>query len=738
MTVRDWSRRDVLLGLGAASLVSPLARAGLPARAGSRAGAVAAGPPVARVETVTEELWGEHIVDPYRWMENAKDPDWEPFMLGQAAWTRVALDRIPGRKRLFARVAALSGATAITRNVQSAGGRIFYEQRPQGADNYQLFVRAAADGVARLLVDPTILKHNGAHMSLDWWLAAPDGRHVVYGLSPAGSENSVIHVLDVDTREILPERIDRAQFGSPSWLPDGSGFFFNRLAAAAAVGSVDYYKDSVVWLHRLRTDPQQDLKVLSRGQYTAVPADPSDIPIVAADPGSDHVLAAMIGGVRRENPYYTARLADILAGRPQWQRVCDVADEVVGVAFKGDALWLQTTRDAPNGKVLRTSLSTPDLTAATIAVAESETVIEAISVARDGLYVQDMNAGYGGLRHLGVDGRLARIAMPFEGSVLQLTTRSGEDGAYWIGASWLVPASVLHYDPATGQHADVGLSPRPAVDLSPYEVIRSFATVRDGTRVPVSIIARKGLARDGRHPVLVNAYGSYQIVYSPSFDARRIAFLEQGGVLAVAHVRGGGEYGKRWWKAGQKLTKPNTWRDLIDCCEALVREGWTSPARLAIQGGSAGGITVGRAMTERPALFAAVISNVGASNALRGEFSQNGPPNIVEFGTITEREGFTALRQMDSYQAVHDGVQYPAVLVTTGMTDPRVEPWEAAKMAARLQKATASRNPVLLRVTFDEGHGFGSTRTQIDAERADEYAFVLWRTGRAGFQAARG
>jgi len=350
--------------------------------------------------------------------------------------------------------------------------------------------------------------------------------------------------------------------------------------------------------------------------------------------------------------------------------------------------------------------------------------------------VQDMNGGYGGFRRVEADGRIASIPTPFEGTIFQLSSNTAEDGMHWIGTSWLVPFTVLHFDPATGRHSDTGISPQPPIDLKPYEAIKTSATVRDGTKVPLSIIARKGLVRDGRHPALVDAYGSYQIVSSPFFNTRAIAFLEQGGVIATAHVRGGGEYGRRWWKAGQKLSKPNTWRDLIDCCEALVRDGWTTPSRLAIQGGSAGGITVGRALTERPALFAAVISNVGVSNALRAEFSQNGPPNIAEFGTVKERDGFEALREMDALHAVRDGILYPAVLLTTGLKDPRVEPWQVAKMTARLQKATASKNPVLLRVTFDAGHGLGSTRTQADEQRADEYAFVLWRTGAPGFQPA--
>jgi len=722
------TRRQTVLGLTGTS-VSLLIHRPLLAAVGSATG----GPPVARVEPVTEQFFGETIVDPYRWMENSKDPDWEPFMRGQAAYARRVLDAIPGRKRLSARIAQLSGDAVITRSVQSCGGRIFYEKRPLGADNFKLYMRAGIQGAERVLIDPTLLKQDGTHVSLDWWSVAPDGSHVVYGLSAAGSEDSVIQILVVATGEILPERITRTQYASPSWLPDSSGFFYNRLSGAQ-LGSVDYYKDSVAWLHRLRTDAREDVKILARGQYAEVPGDPTDFPNIIADASSQYVLAGMIGGVRRENPYYSARLSDVIAARAQWRRVCDIADEVVGVAFREDQLYLLTTKGAQNGKVLQTSLSDPGLGGAATTVPESDAVIENVSAARDALYVQDMNGGYGTFRRVQTDGHTTSIPTPFEGSILQFSTNTAEDGTYWIGTSWLVPFTVLHFDPATGQHSDTGISPQPPIDLKPYEAIRTSVTVRDGTKVPLSIVARKGLARDGRHPALVDAYGSYQIVSPPFFNARAIAFLEQGGVIATAHVRGGGEYGRRWWKAGQKLSKPNTWRDLIDCCEALIRDGWTTSSRLAIQGGSAGGITVGRALTERPALFAAVISNVGVSNTLRAEFSQNGPPNIAEFGTVKEREGFEALREMDSLHAVRDGVLYPAVLLTTGLKDPRVEPWQVAKMAARLQKATGSTNPVLLRVTFDAGHGLGSTRSQVDEQRADEYAFVLWRTGARGFQ----
>jgi len=605
-------------------------------------------------------------------------------------------------------------------------------------------MRDGIKGAERLLIDPGTLRGpNDAHMSLDWWAASDDGSYVVYGLSAAGSEESVLHVLDVDAGKVLEERIDRTQFGSPSWLPDNKAFFYNRLAEGAKKGTTDYFLDSVVWLHRVGTDPKSDVKILSRGQHPSVPMERTEIPILVSDPSSPQVLAALYGGVRRENPLYTASLESVVAGRPQWRKVCDVADEVTAFAFRGDELYLQTTRNAINAKVLKTSMSAPDMVRAATVVPEGQSVIEAIAMARDGLYLRDMDGGYNSLRRFGNDGRLQTVKLPFEGSFESMSTNNRHDGVWLLGASWLLPFTTFHHDPVADSTVAVPLATPPALDLSRFEAVRTFAVARDGTKVPLSIVARKGMKRDGRNPTLVNAYGAYQISMTPYFNSRGVAFLEQGGVLAYAHVRGGGEYGKRWWKAGQKISKPNTWRDLIDCCEELIRKKWTSTKRLTIQGGSAGGITVGRALTERPDLFAAVISNVGVSNTLRAEFSQNGPPNIDEFGTVKERAGFLGLKQMDAYHAVRNGVRYPAVLLTTGITDPRVEPWQVAKMAARLQQAErslkpAERNPVLLRVDFDAGHGIGSTREQADAERADEYSFALWRSGVPRFQPEAG
>ena len=723
------SRRQLLrqaaVATAASQLVTcPLWAVAAPARRG---------PPVARVEPVTETFFGQTVTDPYRWMENSKDPDWELFMRGQDAHARATLARIPGRQALKARVAALSGGTAVAYGAQRAGTQLFYQVRPAGADNFKLAVRPAAGGAERILIDPTAMKgEGGKHVSLDWWLPSPNGRHVVYGLSPAGSENSVLHVMEVETLRVLPERIAGTQYAGPSWLPDGSGFFYARIANLAQAGTVDYYKRSPALLHKLGTDPTSDVLLVAHGLDAKLPLTDSEFPSIQCSPGSEWAVLGLFGGVRRENPLFVAPLSELLAGRTPWRQVAAIADEVTGFALDGNDLYLLTTRGAENAKVLRLALALDSGSAATAitVVPEGPRVVEGLSMARDGLYLLDMDGGYHSLRKLARDGRLAPVPLPFDGAISGLSTSTDNAGCYIDGTSWLLPLTTFNHDPASGRTEAAGIAPPSSLDLSGFEATRSFATARDGTQVPLSIVAKKGLKRDGRNPTLVSAYGSYQITSGPYFSPRTLALLERGGVFATAHVRGGGEYGKRWWKGGQKLNKPNTWRDLIDCCLHLVKERWASSATLTIQGGSAGGIAVGRALTERPDLFAGVISNVGVSNALRAEFSQNGPPNIDEFGTVRVEDGFKGLRAMDALFHVKDGTRYPAVLLTVGMTDPRVEAWHGAKMVARLQKANRSANPLLLRVNFDAGHGLGSTRSQIDDERADEFAFVLWRAGR--------
>ena len=714
--------RRRLLGSGAMLAVA--------AATGARAAAAAPPAPVARVAVVKDTYFGETLSDPYRWMENPKDPDWLPFLKGQNDHTRAVLDKIPGRGALLARIEQLSGDTVLTSRVQRAGGKLFFQQRPSGADNYKLFVREG--GRDRLLVDPTTLSGATGHVSLDWWKASPDGVHVVYGLSKDGSEDSLLHVLKVADGADLPDRIPNTETANPQWLNDGSGFFYNQLTGAVA--TPERYLDSQARFHRLGTDPASDPLLMKRGLNPSVVYDKIQSPYIATFPGSDYVLLAL-QDVRPEARIYIAPAADAVAGKARWVPVAGFEDEVTGAELDGETLYLLANKGTPRGRILRTSAKAPSVAGAQEVVPQGAVVIEDLHRARDGLYLRMMDGGISRLRRLGRDGRVSEIALPFDGTIGTLFTTPSEDGALMPLTGWLTPAGIWSVD-AGSKVADTGLTPRPAIDVSAYETVRGFAAAKDGTKIPYSLIYRKGLKRDGSTPAWISAYGSYgSASYTPAFAGRTLALIDAGAIVGYANVRGGGEYGREWHKAGQLANKPNTWRDLIAVCEEICAKGYTSPKRLAIGGRSAGGITVGRALTERPDLFAAVIDGVGWSNPLRYVVEQDGYAEEPEWGAIAEKSGYEALKSIDSYHAVKDGVAYPAVLLTTGVTDPRVAPFHVAKMTARLQAASKSGKPILLRVDYDAGHGIGSTRAQQDREAADTYAFLLWQTGVAAYQA---
>lgn len=684
--------------------------------------------PKARVEPVTETLFGRQIIDPYRWMENPKDKDWEPYMKGQAAFATAWLEAIPGRAAMLQRVSGLSGDMEIINTIQVAGPLVFVEKRPAGANNFQLFVRDGFAGKERLLLDPESRTKGDVHYSMNYWLASPDGKHVLIGLSPSGSENAVIEIWETATGKILPERIDRAQYASPSWLPDGSGFFFNRLAEGAKAGSTDYYKNSVCWLHKLNTEPKSDVKVLARGQFGDVTVDEIDFPCVFTWGNSPYVTAVLFAGVQNELNVFVNRLDAAAKGQGGWKRVCAASDQVTGFALRDTELSLLTYKNAPRYRVLQVKADNPAVAGAKEVVPQSDVVIQGLSAAKDGIYVRDLKDGIATLRRIGADGKAASIPLPYAGAMGNVFADPAVDGLIFGLQSWVKPNAIFRTD-ATAKVSAIGLEEKPKFDISGFDSVEVLAKAKDGVTVPLSIVFKKGIKRDGSAPTLMQAYGSYGINQDPVFLPRMIAWLERGGVWAVAHVRGGGERGREWHEAGRLLTKPNTWNDFIACAEYLIAEKWTSAAKLAINGGSAGGITMGRAMTERPDLFGAVISNVGVHNSLRAEFSQNGPPNIPEFGSVKTEAGFKGLYAMDSTVHVKPGTKYPATLLTTGMTDPRVDPWQAAKMAAHLQAATASDKPVLLRVDFQAGHGIGSTRAQRDEEVTDMFAFILQQTG---------
>jgi len=708
--------------VGAASLAPRLAFADAPA-----------GPPVATVRPVTETLHGVTVTDPYRWMETPSDPEWKPYLMGQNAYARSVLAKIPHREDLQAKIGHVSGLVAAVNALQPAGGLIFTEIRPAGANTFKLYVRDGLGGQDRLLFDPDTLATAGSHYSLDYWFASPDGRFVAIGSSPAGSENSVLRFLETASGKMLPEALDRAQWGAVSWTPDGQSVFLNRLKEGTKHGDPDHYLDSVCWLHRLNTDPEMDVKVLAKGMYPDVPMNDIDTPVVFAQVGSDSAFGVVQSGVQNEIRLYISPLGAAMAGKPVWTPVCGLEDAVVGAALMDHGIYLLSHKDASRYRIVKTTEAHPAFAGGADAVAQGPGVLKAIGTARDGLYVQSLEAGLGQVFRLTATGERTELKLPYPGTVSTLATDPLADGCWFLLESWVKPAVLCRGGP-DGVVTLTDIIPKPSIDVSGYESHEVQVTARDGTLVPLSIISAKGTPKNGHAPLYLQAYGSYGLDIDPAFGPRVLPWLDLGGVYAVAHVRGGGELGEDWHKAGQKLTKPNTWHDCIDCAEYLIHEGWTSRAKLAVEGTSAGGIMIGRFLTERPELLAVAIVRVGDSNALRFQFMEAGPANIPEFGSILDEDGFKGLREMDALSHVKDGAKYPAILLTTGVNDPRVAPWEPGKFTARLQAATGSGKPVILRVETDAGHGIGSTRKQRDDETGDTYAFILWQTGDPRFQ----
>ncbi len=701
------------------------------------------GPPVAPVRPVTEEYWGTRISDPYRYMEDLKDAEVQKWMKGQAEYAGRVLKGIPGREALLRRIQELDAGAPYRIGIvdRRPNGDLYYFKTMAGENLAKFFVREGKTGAERLLIDPErFAKTADEHYSLGFCVVSPDGRYVAYGVARSGSEETVLRVLDVGTGKDLADVIDRieAEYTPPMWLGDSGGFVYSRRRKLPAdAPATEIYKQTYACLHRLGTDADRDAVLLRMGSSAAVSMSETDFPSIIVAAGSEFAIGKIKHGDTNELTLYAAPVASLGGEAIPWRKVCDASDIVTDLAVHGSEVYLLTGKGAPRYKVIRTSLKKPDMAGAETIMPPGEVVVQGLGAANDGLYVEVLDGGKGRVWRVGYGTANAEaIEMPTGmQSMVMGVVRADMDGAIVGTSSWTRAGRTYSYDPKTGSLRDLGLQPRGRYDepegLESEEVM---VKSHDGVMVPLSVVSKKGIKRDGSNPALVVGYGGYGMVMGVSFSAVRQAWLERGGVLGIAHVRGGGEYGREWHLGGRKGTKANTWKDFIACCEHLVREGYTSPAKLAGEGGSAGGILIGRAITERPDLFAAAIIQVGCLDMLRFETTTNGVPNIPEMGTVKVKEEFEGLLRMSSYHHVRDGVKYPAVLLAHGINDPRVEPWMSAKMAARLQAATVSGKPVLLRVDYQSGHGIGSTKKQRQEQLADEWSFLLWQMGERGFE----
>nr|MDQ6926656.1 prolyl oligopeptidase family serine peptidase [Candidatus Eremiobacteraeota bacterium] len=420
-----------------------------------------------------------------------------------------------------------------------------------------------------------------------------------------------------------------------------------------------------------------------------------------------------------------------------WKLVIRPEDKITDATIHGNMVYAVTAKGAPRYKVVKFNIDTGSMAAVSDVVPAGARVVDGAAAASDALYVFSREDGLARITRVGYEGGTREIPLPVNGALSGLVAEPDRPGFVAQLTSWTSSPLWFAYDPTSNTVTDTKLDAPSPVDFSNIVAEEVKVPAADGTMIPLSLIHRRDLKMDGSNPTLLNAYGSYGISQDPSFSANRMAWLELGGITAVAHVRGGGEYGEEWHLAGKDANKVKTISDFVDCAKWLEAKGYTSPAKLGARGGSAGGITMGGAITNAPTVFAAVLDEIPVSDQLRIESTPNGPPNVPEFGSIKTEQGFKNLHATSAVHHIVKGTKYPAVMLTTGINDPRVDPWQAAKMAAALQDATGSGKPILLRVDYEGGHGgIGAGRSQGVALAADEYAFLLWQFGVPGYQPA--
>lgn len=701
------------------------------------------GPPVAPVRPVTTDYFGTRVVDPYRYMENLKDPEVQAWMKAQAGYTRQVLDRIPGRDALGRQIEHLLTGDLRRRAFKRRGDRLYYLLSRPGDILPKLAYRDGMSGDDHVLIDPAKLStDSGHHFALDWYSPSWDGRYVAYGISEGGSEKSVLHLLDLQTGRELAESIDRTSDCVVSWRPDNQSFFYLRFPKAGPdtpPSQTEY--NAITYLHVIgqNTAGDGDEPVFGRGVSPQVDVPEGQGTYVLLSPNSPWAIAVANHNMDdAPHTFFVARLDQVLGATTQWQPVAAVADGVTDAVAHGDRLYFLTQNGASHFKLMATPMSQPDVAHADVIVPEGPNVIDGVTPASDGFFLSERAGATFQLKHVSFDGHEVKdIALPFEGTVGGVTTDPREASALFNLQGWVHASREFVYEPAAGTVTDSGLIPPSKTESGDYVAREDFSTSYDGTRVPVSIISRKGIKLDGTHPTIVFGYGAYGISLDPYYNPAWQAWFDHGGVLCVAHIRGGGEYGEAWHRAGQKLTKINTQLDFLAAAQTLIDQHYTQSRYLAATSASAGGIPMGGAITIDPGLFHVVLDEVGLSDMLRFETEPNGPPNVPEVGSTSTEEGFHGLYAMSAYAHIHDGTPYPAILFITGANDPRVSSWHMMKMAARVQAATSSGRPVLLRIDYDAGHGMGSSLTQRANEWADEWAFALWQMGEPNFQPHR-
>jgi prolyl oligopeptidase len=675
--------------------------------------------PETRKGDVVDDYFGTRIADPYRWLEDPNSPETQAWVERQNRVTFAFLDRIPARTRIRERLTTLWNYERY--GLPSKQGRWYVFARNDGLQNQPVVYKAASlSAPAEVLLDPNQLSSDGT-VALGTTQFTDDGRLMAYSISSAGSDWLEWRVRDVDSGKDLPDVVKWSKFSDASWLKDGTGFFYSRYDAPVegqAYSGVN--KHHKVYFHRIGTTQEQDALVYGR------PDQPDwGFGATVSEDGRFLVITQW-EGTNREKRVFVRDLSQQGSAIEPFLDRFDANYEVLG--NDGSRFYVLTDKDAGRNRIVAIDLANPEPARWTTLIAEPQArdVLSGALMLGNRFLVEVRTDAHEKLRVHRLDGSLEReVPLPVIGSLGGISARRRDPEAFYAFTSFTYPTTIFRYEPESGE-SSVFKQARVAFTPAEYEVTQVFYASKDGTQVPMFIVGRKGLSRTGATPTLLYGYGGFDISLTPAFSPALIGWLEMGGLFVQPNLRGGGEYGKEWHDAGRLAHKQNVFDDFIAAAEYLIAEGYTSPSKLAINGGSNGGLLVGAAITQRPDLFAAAVPQVGVLDMLRFHKFTIGWAWTSDYGSSETQEGFDVLVKYSPLHNIRPGTKYPATLVTTGDHDDRVVPAHSHKFTATLQAAQGGDAPILTRIETRAGHGAGKPTAKQIEERADIYAFLAY------------
>jgi prolyl oligopeptidase len=677
--------------------------------------------PIARKVDVMDDYHGTKVADPYRWLEDDNSKETAAWVTAENKVTFGYLEAIPQRAKILQRLKGLWNYERFSVPLKE-GGRYFFTQNPGLLNQARLMVADTLDAKPRVLLDPNALSPDGT-VSLSGWDVSEDGKKIAYAISRSGSDWQEWHVRDVDGGHDLEDIVRWSKFSGAAWRKDGSGFYYSRFdepkPGEERKGVTEYQK---LYYHKLGTAQKDDPLVYQRQDHKDW-----GFNAVVTDDGKWLIISVSRGTDPKNGIFYQDLTKD---GSPVVELLKDFDAEYSFINNDGSLFYFQTDLKAPTRRVIALDVTNPDRKEWREIVPESKDTLEETSLLAGKFVCTYLRDAHSAVCVMDTEGKLVReVALPGLGSADGFWGKAGDPETFYSFASFTVPATVYRYDVQTGESA-VFKQPKVDFDGSKYETRQVFATSADGTKVPMFITQRRGLKLDGAQPVLLYGYGGFNISLTPEFGVKRAVWLEQGGVYVEANLRGGGEYGRAWHEAGIKEHKQNVFDDFIACAEWLIQNGYTSPEKLAINGGSNGGLLVGAVMTQRPDLFRVALPAVGVMDMLRYHKFTIGWAWMGEFGSADDAKDFPWLYSYSPLHHLAPGVRYPATLITTADHDDRVVPAHSFKFAARLQECQAKDGPpVLIRIETKAGHGGGTSLGKVIEESADELAFLVHELG---------